>query len=111
MGGRHSRDKGNREERRLVHYFMDNGIAAQRIPMSGASAFEGFSGFDLTVPIFGKKYQVEVKHYGDGFKTLYGWLEHGKNDFLIVRSDRNTPLAVIPLPILIDMVKAADKRK
>ena len=76
--------------------------------MSGASAFEGFSGFDLTVPMFGKKYQVEVKHYGNGFKTLYKWLEHGKNDFLIIRADHSPSLAVIPLLDLIEMIKYRD---
>jgi hypothetical protein len=107
-GGKSSRQKGDREERRLVNHFRDHGINASRIPMSGASAFEGFSGFDLTVPMFGKTYKAEVKHYGNGFQTLYKWLAHGKNDFLIVRADHSEALAVIPLPILINMIKHRD---
>jgi Holliday junction resolvase len=38
-----SRDKGNRIEREMVHRHLDNGIFAERVPLSG-SAGGSFSG-------------------------------------------------------------------
>ncbi len=38
MSGRHSRDKGGRTERAIVNALRASGIAAVRVPLSGASA-------------------------------------------------------------------------
>ena len=106
-GGKSPRQKGDRFERQLVHLFQDHGIAAERIPLSGASPFGTMSGYDLNIPLFGADYRVECKHSGDGFKTLYKWLDHGKNHFLIVRADHSEPLAVIPVSELLEMARTS----
>jgi hypothetical protein len=105
-GGKGPRQKGDRFERQIVALFQEHGIAAERIPLSGSSPFGSFSGYDLNVPLFGNDLQAECKHSANGFKTLYGWLEHGNNDFLIVRADRAKPLAVIPMDLLIKLTKS-----
>ncbi len=98
-----SRQKGDRFERQIVEYFQERGINAERIPLSGSSPFGSFSGFDLTVPMFGTTLRAEAKHKGSGFQTLYNFLAHGSNDFLIVRQDRAAPLAIVPLELLVHM--------
>lgn len=112
-GGKSPRQKGDRFERAIVDFFQKRGIAAERIPLSGSSPFGSFSGYDLNVPLFGTDLKAECKHSGGGFKTLYNWLAHGSNDFLIIRADRSAPLAVIPLELLATLVnplKAASKK-
>jgi hypothetical protein len=51
-GGRASRDKGNRLERSVVKLLQDNGIGAERVPLSG-SAGGSYSG-DISVPCLGR---------------------------------------------------------
>ncbi len=108
-GGKGPAQKGQRFAGQMVARFQEAGIAAERIPLSGSSPFGSFSGYDLNVPMFGEDYRVECKHSGNGFRILYGWLEHGQNDFLIVRADRSEPLAVVPLSMLIKWTKGIPK--
>src|ERR1039458_7237783 len=106
-GGKGSRQKGDRFEREVVNYFQENGIAAERIPLSGASPFgHSLHGYDLNVPMLGHDHHVECKHIGGGFKTIYKWLGHGNNDFLIIRADRSDALAVMPLDLLVKLIKS-----
>lgn len=102
-GGKGPRQKGDRFEREVVAFMQERGIAAERIPLSGSSPFGSFSGYDLNVPLMGQDLQAECKHSGGGFKTLYRWLSHGSNDFLIIRADRSAPLAVLPLELLANL--------
>lgn len=101
-----SRQKGDRFERQIVDFMQERGVAAERIPLSGSSPFGSFSGYDLNVPLLGASLKAECKHMGNGFRTLYGWLAHGSNDFLIIRADRSAPLAVFPLDLLIALIQA-----
>jgi Holliday junction resolvase len=107
MGGRASRDKGNRLERSLVHALQNAGFAAERVPLSGAA--RGRFGGDLSVPLLGVDRRVEVKCRGDGFRQLYTWLDGA--DFLIVRADRSEPLVVIPLRLAVEIAKAAENSR
>jgi len=102
-GGKGPRQKGDRFEREVVAFLQERGIAAERIPLSGSSPFGSFSGYDLNVPLMGQDLQAECKHSGGGFKTLYRWLGHGSNDFLIIRADRSASLAVVPLELLANL--------
>ena len=83
-GGRASREKGNRTERAIVRLLQERGLAAERVPLSGAA--RGRFGGDVSVPVLGVDRRVEVKCRGDGFRELYKWLAGA--DFLIVRADR-----------------------
>ena len=103
MGGRSSRDKGNRAERAIVKYLLERGFAAERVPLSG-SAGGSYLG-DLTVPIIGVSRVVEVKCRAAGFRELYKWLVD--RDILIVRADRSEPLVVLPLTLAAEIAAKA----
>jgi Holliday junction resolvase len=106
-GGRGSRDKGNRAERALVHFFQEHGFAAERVPLSGSTggSYKG----DLTIPVAGRDLCVEVKVRGNGFNQLYEWL--ADRDALIVRADRREPLVVIPLKLAAEVAAIAERGK
>lgn len=98
--GKFSRDKGARFEREIVHIFQACGIAAERVPLSGAA--RGKFSSDVSVPLGGADYRVEVKVRKNGFKMLYDWLyevegNQQANDALVIKSDREEPLLVVPL--------------
>jgi Holliday junction resolvase len=106
-GGRASRQKGDRLERFLVAEGQEHGFAAERVPLSG-SAGGKFSG-DITTPLLGIDRTIEVKARGNGFKQLYQWLDGA--DLLIVRADRSVPLVVVPLPLALEIARAAEKAR
>jgi len=104
MGGRASRDKGNRAERALVRFLQERGFAAERVPLSGAAGGSYLG--DLTVPLLGTDRVVEVKVRARGFSQLYDWLTG--RDLLIVRADRSEPLVVIPLKLAAEIASKAE---
>jgi Holliday junction resolvase len=101
-GGRNPHQKGVRAERALVKLLQAYGLAAGRVPLSGAMA--GYPG-DLSVPVLGVARVVEVKVRRDGFKPLYDWLKG--RDLLIIKADRLPPLVVVPLRLAAEVTKAA----
>lgn len=104
MGGRASRDKGNRMERAIVNALQKAGFAAERIPLSGASG-GSFAG-DITVPVMGRNWTIEAKARSHGFAQIYEWL--GDNDALIVKADRKEPLVVLSLRQATELLKRAE---
>jgi Holliday junction resolvase len=106
MGGRASRDKGNRRERAIVKYFQNLGFAAERVPLSGAAGGSYLG--DLTIPVCNVDRVVEVKSRRDGFRELYKWLE--ARDLLIVCADRKEPLVILPLKLAAEIAAKADNR-
>ncbi len=91
--GKRSRDKGARVEREIVKLINSSGVAAERVPLSGAAG-GSFAG-DIQVD-FGQGVQtLEVKARADGFRQIYDWL--GKNFGLVIKADRATPLIVLRL--------------
>jgi Holliday junction resolvase len=105
MSGRRSRDKGNRAERGLVRFLQDAGFAAERIPLSGAAG-GSFAG-DVTLPVFGDDWTIEVKCRARGFAQLYQWL--GSNDALVVRADREPMLVVLRLSKAVTLLRRAEE--
>ena len=104
-GGRASRDKGNRTERAIVRLLQERGLAAERVPLSGAA--RGRFGGDVSVPVLGVDRRVEVKCRGGGFRELYKWLAGA--DVLIVRADRRELLVVAPLKFAVEVVMIAEQ--
>jgi hypothetical protein len=88
--GRRSRDKGARSERSIVHGLQATGIAAVRVPLSGAVG--GRYAGDIVLPLMGRDLCVEVKARADGFRELYSWLN--ERDMLIIKADRQEPVVV-----------------
>jgi Holliday junction resolvase len=107
MGGRASRQKGNRTERALVRLLQESGFAAERVPLSGAA--RGRFGGDVSVPLLGRDLRLEVKCRGDGFRELYKWLDGA--DVLIVKADRLEPLVIVPLKFAATVARAAEHKK
>ena len=101
MSGRRSRSKGVRIERSIVSALQANGIAAVRVPLSGAVAGR-FAG-DILLPLMGRDLCVEVKARADGFRELYSWLN--KRDVLIVKADHQEPLVVLRLSLAAEVAK------
>jgi hypothetical protein len=106
-GGRAPRQKGNRTERAIVRLLQERGLAADRVPLSGA--VRGRFGGDVSVPLLGIDRRVEVKCRCDGFRELYKWLASA--DLLIIKCDRGEPLVVIPLRHAAEIAMAAERAK
>jgi Holliday junction resolvase len=100
MSGRRSRDKGARVERGIVMALQAAGLAAVRVPLSGAVGGR-FSG-DVIMPLAGRDLCLEVKARADGFRKLYDWLRD--RDVLIVKADRQEPLVVVRLSMAAALV-------
>jgi Holliday junction resolvase len=99
MSGRRSRAKGARTERIIVHALQATGIAAVRVPLSGAVGGR-FAG-DIVLPLMGRELRVEVKARAEGFAR--SWLN--RRDVLIVKADRQEPLVVVRLSLAAEIAK------
>lgn len=93
MSGLKSRNKGAGFEREVVRALQDLGLAAERVPLSGAAG-GSYTG-DLTCPVLGEDKKLEAKRRAAGFKTLYGWM--ADNYGLVIRDDRCPSLVVLRL--------------
>jgi Holliday junction resolvase len=103
MSGRRSRRKGARTERSIVNALQAKGIAAVRVPLSGAVGGR-FAG-DIVLLLMGRDLCVEVKARADGFRELYCWL-NGR-DVLVVKADRKEPLVIVRLSLAAEIAKLA----
>jgi len=105
--GKPSRDKGALFERHLVHLLQDAGMAAERVPLSGAAG-GSFAG-DISVPFLGQDHRFEAKIRADGFKEIYRWLDKHKGLFL--RADRRDALVVLRMADFSELVMIAEGRR
>jgi hypothetical protein len=80
---------------------LANGIAAERVPLSGAAGGR-FVG-DIVLPLMGRDLRVDVKARADGFRELYSWLD--QRDVLIVKADRQEPLVIVRLSLAAEIAK------
>lgn len=95
--GKLSRDKGARAEREIVALHAEIGILAEKVPLSGATKYQG--GVDVDIYPWGSEgpplvSEVKARASGTGFKMLEQWL--GDADVLFLRRDRQKPLVVLP---------------
>ena len=88
-------------ERLIVRMLCDAGLAAERVPLSGAAggSFAGDIYFDaahwnVITGVVSVRWRAEVKARREGWKTLRRWL--GDNDALVLKADREAPLVVLP---------------
>lgn len=87
-----SKNKGDRDERQIVDDARAAGIAAVRVPLSGA--VEGWKGDVILTDARGRKWLGEAKVRAAGFKQIYDWLREYV-DFLSIRADRRERLVVM----------------
>jgi Holliday junction resolvase len=105
-GGRSPKRKGVRVERELVNELVALGLPCHRVPLSGAAG--GHWSGDIHIRLLGRTRRAEVKARGAGFKQLYSWIAGA--DLLIVKADRRPPLMVLPLPLLVELMLAAESK-
>jgi Holliday junction resolvase len=101
MSGCRSRTKSARTERHIVNTLQAYGLAAVRVPLSGAVGGR-FAG-DIVMPLRGRDLWVEVKAGADGFRELYSWLD--RRDLLIVKADCQEPLVIVRLSLAAEIAK------
>jgi hypothetical protein len=98
-GGISPKRKGTRVEQELVRLLCELGLPCARVPLSGAigGAWSG----DIHLQLQGNTYKIEVKARRE-FRTLQQWL--ARADLLLLKPDRQTPLAVFPVPLLVKLL-------
>jgi hypothetical protein len=101
MSGRRSRSKGARIERSTVNALNASGIAAVRVPLSGAVSGR-FGGY-IVLPLLSRELCIEVKARTEGNCELLCWLS--ERDLLIVKANRQEPLVVVRLFLAAGIVK------
>jgi len=107
--GKFSRDKGARNERKIVNLLRDAGIDAARVPLSG-SAGGRFAG-DIDIHINGQQLTGEVKarSTGGGFTTILKWL--GDNDLLFLVADHKPPNVLMPISIFNSLIGEKNEKE
>ena len=106
-GGHASREKDSRTERAIVCLLQERGLAAERVPLSGAA--RGRFGGDIGVPVLSRDLRGEAKCRSNGFNRLYEWLEG--RDFLVLRADRRPLLVFVKLELAAEIVAVAERTK
>lgn len=102
--GKFSKDKGVRVERSFVNKLKAAGIAAQRVPLSGA--MDNYKG-DITLPWLHESINAEVKGRADGFKEIYKWIKPHK--LLFLKADNQDGLAVMRVGDFADLLRQANR--
>jgi Holliday junction resolvase len=93
-GGRSPKRKGSGFEREVVELLEALGVAAERVPLSGAVKGGKFD-HDISCPVRGTDRRIECKRRARAFATIDKML--GGNFALIVRDDRSRPLVVMTI--------------
>jgi Holliday junction resolvase len=105
--GAMQRRKGGRIEREIVNLHKEEGVHAERVPLSGATHHNG-AGHDVDVYPWGTQRaplccEVKGRGTGGGFKTIETWL--ADNDVLFLRRDNTEPLAVMPWRVYLRLIR------
>jgi hypothetical protein len=101
-GGRGAKAKGNGFEREVVRLLQAMGIAAERVPLSGACKTPRFD-HDITCPVRGVDRRLECKRRARAFATIDKMLS--SNYALVIRDDRSRPMVVMTLENFADLVR------
>jgi hypothetical protein len=88
-----SKRKGSRFEVEVVHALQRAGLAAEKVPLSGAVGGR-FAG-DVSVPVRGIDRALQCKRRRRSFTSLYGAIDG--HYALVLRDDGQKPLVVLSL--------------
>jgi Holliday junction resolvase len=107
----YERSKGLRIEREIVNLHRDINVRVERVPLSGATRYQG-GGHDVDVypPGLNKKSlraEVKARASGAGFTMLERWL--ADYDLLFLRRDRALPLVVLPWKTYVRLLACHDE--
>jgi len=94
MSGAGPRRKGNAFEREVVALLQEAGIAAERVPLSGAVKGGRYES-DIECPVRGVDRKLECKRWKGGFKSINKFLTG--NYGLVIRDDHCEALIVVRL--------------
>ncbi len=89
-----SKRKGSGFELEVVKFLQEQGIAAEKVPLSGAVKGGSFEA-DINCPVRGVDRKLECKRRAQAFSTLYGFI--GSNYAVVIRDNRTPPLVVMRL--------------
>jgi hypothetical protein len=101
-GGRAPKRKGSGFEREVVALLQELGLAAERVPLSGAVKTSRFD-HDISCPVRGKDRRLECKRRARAFGTVDVML--GSNFAVVVRDDRSRPLVVMTLAAFAELAR------
>jgi hypothetical protein len=101
-GGRAPRRKGMAFELEVVRLLRDHGVAAEKVPLSGAVKTSRFD-HDVTVLVRGIDRKIECKRRKRSFKTIQAML--AGNFALIVRDDNSPPLVIMSIPTFAELAR------
>lgn len=93
-GGRGAKRKGSGFEREIVAILQGQGLAAEKVPLSGAIKRPGMDR-DITCPVRGVDQPLECKRRKRAFGTIDKML--GSNFALVIRDDRSRPMVVLDI--------------
>jgi hypothetical protein len=99
-GGRGPRRKGMAFELEVVRLLQDHGLAAEKVPLSGAVKTPRFD-HDVSVPVRGIDRRIECKRRKRSFQTISKML--AGNFALIVRDDNSPPLVIMSVPAFAEL--------
>jgi len=93
-GGRGAKRKGSCFEREVVKLLQELGLAAERVPLSGAVKTSRFD-HDICVPVRGEDVRIEAKRRARAFGTIDSML--GGNFAVVFRDDRSRVMVAMTL--------------
>lgn len=88
-----SKRKGSGFELEMVKRLQELGLAAEKVPLSGAVKGSFDRDLNVSVPVQGQDWTAECKRRARQFKTIDAML--GANKVLFCRDDRSRPLVVM----------------
>jgi hypothetical protein len=102
MAGSSAKRKGSAFEREVVNLLQSHGIAAEKVPLSGAVKGGKYEA-DVDCPVRGVDRKLECKRWKGGFKTINKFIEG--NYGLVVRDDHCEALIVLRLKDFAELAK------
>jgi len=104
-----SKRKGDSFEREVVARLQELGLAAEKVPLSGAVKGGSFDcDATISVPVLGHDVKAECKRRKRQFGTIDKWL--GSNAVLFCRDDHARPLVVMTFEMFASMAKGTAPR-
>ena len=100
-----SKDKGRRLENWVAEQLRNNGIQAERVPLTGSYAgLDGKFLGDVVIGTFDQPIgMIECKNRESISKLLWEWLEG--NQYLIVKRNKYKPLVVMTMEEFMELKK------
>jgi Holliday junction resolvase len=98
--GKRSKAKGRTGENEVVKILQNNGIQAERIPLSGSLKTQKYS-CDV---VMGNGKRIEVKRRKNELATIQKWLNEDENsNYVFFRADRGKWIVIMDIDEFIEL--------